>query len=58
MSENGSSVGAVAEFTCNDGYVMIGESRIYCQQDGNWSSQPPVCQGKTSLRLATVVAGR
>ena len=46
MSENGSLIGAVVEFTCNEGYVLIGASSILCKRDGNWSSQAPVCQGE------------
>ena len=46
MRENGSLIGAVAEFTCNDGYDLIGVSSIFCQRDGNWSSDSPVCQGE------------
>ena len=46
VRENGSLVGTVVEFTCNDGYLLIGTSSIFCQQDGNWSSQSPLCQGE------------
>ena len=46
VRENGSSIGAVAEFSCNAGYVLIGASSIFCQPNGNWSSESPVCQGQ------------
>ena len=46
VKENGSLIGAVAEFTCNAGYVLIGASSIICKRDGNWSSATPICQSK------------
>ena len=57
VRENGSSVDAVAKFTCNAGYVLIGASSISCQQDGNWSSQTPVCQGKFLLTKDIIISG-
>ena len=43
---NGSLVGAVAEFTCEDGLVLSGASIIFCQEDGTWSAESPVCRGE------------
>ena len=43
---SGSLVGGVAEFTCDVGSVLSGASRIFCQEDGNWSAESPVCRGE------------
>ena len=42
---DGSLVGAVAIYTCDPSFRLIGvESRI-CQKNGSWSGEAPVCQG-------------
>ena len=38
---NGSAV-----FTCDSGYSLNGSSSVECQENGEWSEQPPICQGK------------
>ncbi|XP_078581987.1 sushi, von Willebrand factor type A, EGF and pentraxin domain-containing protein 1-like [Branchiostoma floridae x Branchiostoma japonicum] len=30
-------------FTCDVGYYLVGASRIWCQADGTWSDNVPVC---------------
>ncbi|XP_029950543.1 beta-2-glycoprotein 1-like [Salarias fasciatus] len=35
---------SVLNFTCDDGYVMIGANESRCLHDGSWSSQPPLCK--------------
>ena len=37
------SDGRVAIFTCNDGFVTVGNSYLQCI-NGKWNSQPPKCQ--------------
>ena len=32
-----------AEFSCNAGFVLEGNSTIVCMYSGEWSSKPPVC---------------
>ena len=36
----------IATFACNAKYGMIGEERIVCNSNGNWSDQPPICDRK------------
>ncbi|XP_022089140.1 sushi domain-containing protein 2-like isoform X2 [Acanthaster planci] len=38
-----SNVGGVANFTCDDGYTLQGESELMCQKNGTWSADVPVC---------------
>lgn len=44
-------VGAIATFSCNTGYGLIGSARRTCetvseQSVGTWSGSQPFCQGK------------
>ncbi|XP_055511026.1 C4b-binding protein-like isoform X2 [Leucoraja erinacea] len=36
--------GMVAEFSCNDGYSLIGPSSIICEAAGEWSGAAPKCK--------------
>ncbi|XP_062499148.1 sushi, von Willebrand factor type A, EGF and pentraxin domain-containing protein 1-like [Corticium candelabrum] len=45
------TVGFQANFACNPGYILIGNSTIYCQQkenpfdcQGKWSENEPICK--------------
>ena len=40
------SIGAMANFSCNSGYFLVGEPRLTCGDDGIWSAEPPECIGK------------
>lgn len=35
---------SVLNFTCDDGYVMVGANESRCLHDGTWSNQPPLCK--------------
>ncbi|XP_028296412.1 beta-2-glycoprotein 1-like [Gouania willdenowi] len=35
---------SVLNFTCDDGYVMMGANESRCLQDGTWSNPPPLCK--------------
>ncbi|XP_020380223.2 membrane cofactor protein-like [Rhincodon typus] len=36
--------GMVAEYSCNDGYSLIGTKSLTCLEDGTWDKNPPVCK--------------
>ena len=38
--------GAVANYSCNDGYILMGPNVRNCQSNGSWSEDIPVCQSK------------
>ena len=40
------TLGSVATYTCNSGFVLEGEMTRVCQSNGIWRNSPPVCQGK------------
>ena len=33
----------LAEYSCDDGFSMEGNSTIFCMYNGRWSSKPPTC---------------
>ena len=42
---DGSLVGAVAIYTCDPSFRLIGvESRV-CQENESWSGEAPICEG-------------
>ena len=40
------TVGSVAEYKCDYGYRLVGQSTRSCQYDEQWSGQEPVCEGE------------
>ena len=40
---NGSTPGEIATYFCNDGYQLVGNTTRTCQENGEWSGQPPEC---------------
>ncbi|KAG8187107.1 hypothetical protein JTE90_004853 [Oedothorax gibbosus] len=37
------TLGTWISFECNEGYVLAGESKIFCQSSGKWSAKTPRC---------------
>jgi CUB/sushi domain-containing protein len=40
---SGDTFGQTAEYTCNNGFDLVGESMLMCGADGLWIGNPPVC---------------
>jgi len=38
------TVGAIATFSCEYGYRLVGEASIICHNIGVWSRAKPVCR--------------
>ena len=49
----GTSLGQTANYRCNTGYNLVGNSTRTCQPIGNWSLSAPTCQGVLLLRNIT-----
>ena len=44
VTSNGTFVTSVAKFTCDDGYMLVGDMQRICQLDGTWSNMVPECR--------------
>ncbi|XP_074642636.1 sushi, von Willebrand factor type A, EGF and pentraxin domain-containing protein 1-like [Tubulanus polymorphus] len=38
-------MGAVAKYSCEQGFILMGGTERYCQGDGKWSGKMPSCEG-------------
>ena len=48
LQGNNTSHGAVAAYYCDDNWQIKGiRSRRFCQENGTWSGELPVCEGNT-----------
>jgi hypothetical protein len=45
LSSNSTIFGTVAEYNCEEGFELIGESSIVCNVAGFWDGQPGFCRG-------------
>ena len=51
--------GSRADYSCNDGFLLLGLSSRMCMENGSWSGEAPVCEGKQGiLHFASVVCIR
>ena len=54
---NGSVIGSQTtfpnklEFSCDEGFDLIGSTARKCEADGVWSGEQPSCRGKTYLEF-------
>ena len=42
----GTNVGATATYSCNTGFILLGDEVRRCQANGKWSGRVPICQRK------------
>ena len=38
--------GSVATYTCEEGYLLVGDAMLECLMNGSWSQQEPSCESK------------
>ena len=38
-------LGAVANYTCNEGYDLVGDTLRTCEANGQWDGGDPMCMG-------------
>lgn len=41
--------GSVLEYSCDEGYKLVGRRSLTCQSTSYWSAKPPVCELGTAL---------
>ena len=41
-------------YFCNDGYILAGRALHYCQSDGHWGGELPVCKRKFQSMIITL----
>ena len=46
VSWSGLSPGGVATYTCDDGFILVGDPTRICRDDGTWSGEEPTCERK------------
>lgn len=44
------TVGSQAFYSCNSGFVLVGDRVRVCLAGGRWSNEVPVCQGKLHIK--------
>lgn len=44
-----------ARYTCNSGYVRIGNENRFCGSNGEWTGIPPTCIGKETLLVSIYI---
>ncbi|XP_064626004.1 sushi, von Willebrand factor type A, EGF and pentraxin domain-containing protein 1-like [Lineus longissimus] len=43
-TEGKSTYGSTVIYSCDIAYILLGETRLSCNEDGEWSAAPPVCE--------------
>ena len=46
VSYDGTTLGSIARYTCNKGYVLVGSKIAQCLYTGQWSYGAPKCRRK------------
>ena len=53
VSQSGTMVGAIADYSCEAGYQLTGSKSRFCAMTGNWTGTEPQCKpiGKSNFAL-------
>jgi len=46
--------GSIVQYTCDLGYMLIGQSERHCQGDRNWSGYAPTCETDGTLLISAL----
>ena len=47
-------VGALATYTCSEGYELMGNTVRTCQDTGDWNQVPPMCMCKCLMNVIVI----
>ena len=48
----GTVFGSTATYSCNTGFILVGERTRVCRASGEWSGKSPICQRRFTFLLA------
>ncbi|XP_041811847.1 complement decay-accelerating factor, GPI-anchored isoform X3 [Chelmon rostratus] len=51
-SEDVPAYGEIINYTCDEGYTLVGKDSIVCSETGEYDSQPPECKGSRGILTA------
>ncbi|XP_067360622.1 complement receptor type 1 isoform X5 [Channa argus] len=57
-SEDDPKYGEIINFSCNEGYTLVGKATIVCSKTGEYDSPPPKCEVVTCEKPTEVINGR
>lgn len=49
------TIGSLADYTCQRGYIIHGETSRICQDDGKWTGQTPFCGPLEGIVLVFII---
>ncbi len=52
------TVNTVANYSCNIGYTLSGDTTRTCVSDRQWSGSAPLCQGELAISYVVAVSFR
>ena len=55
VSWTGLSPGDVATYTCDSGFILVGDPTRMCRDNGTWSGEEPTCERKLLLPLYYII---
>jgi hypothetical protein len=50
VSRHNVTIGSTAQFSCNEGFNLVGITDVVCQRNSLWSSNTPTCKIETEAR--------
>ena len=57
VNQGGNTPGSTVTYTCNSGFVLVGEETRNCQANGEWSGVAPSCRRVTCDKLTAPANG-
>ena len=52
------TIGSVATYSCNNGFLLSGDSQRICQMNGFWSGSAPTCLGMIMIDILQLLSSK